>query len=154
MVIGDDGANPQPILRVGNVVSGNGTATVSPIVFQGETARNIEIVYTTNGPMYDSGTTVDSRIQIGIPTGLTPAQTDDPSAIGFITVSRVSGTVLFRMPNNKIVVDPNGTTATIDVTRMEANAKIYVAYRKVTVEETVDNPLCPLPCKQLQEAGD
>ena len=49
-------------------------------------------------------------------------------------MSRVTGTVQFADPNKKITVDTANTgMATIDITRMEAGAKIYVAYRKVDV---------------------
>ena len=130
LVIGDDGANPQPRIRVGNVKSGSGQVDVSPIVYETETDRNIELIFTAAGPMYDTAD-VNAQITITAPTGLTAPQITDPAGAGFMTVSRQSGTVLFARPNKKID-DPNGgQTITIDITRMEANAKIYVAYSKV-----------------------
>ena len=69
----DAGRNPQPKVRVGNVRSGAGTAAISPTVYQNETDRNIEIVFTAAGPMYDyelDGDDINSRIVIGIPPGL------------------------------------------------------------------------------------
>ena len=134
LVIGADGANPQPIARVGNVGDGKGQVDVSLVVYEAETARNIELVFTAAGPMYDSntatGTAVDAAITITAPTGLTAPQITDPAGAGYVTVSRQSGTVLFERPNQKID-DPSGQTITIDIARMEKGAKIYVAYRKV-----------------------
>ena len=129
LVIGADGTNPQPIARVGNVISGSGQVDVSLVVYEAETARNIELVFTAAGPMYDTDG-VDSLITISAPAGLTAPQTTDPAGAGYVTVSRQSGTVLFERPNQKIDT-PVGQTITIDIARMEANAKIYVAYRKV-----------------------
>ena len=130
LVIGDDGANPQPRIRVGNVKSGSGQVDVSPIVYETETDRNIELIFTAAGPMYDTEG-VNALITITAPPGLTDPQTADPAAKGFMTVSRQSGTVLFADPSNKIVTATGSQEATIDITRMEVGAKIYVAYRKV-----------------------
>ena len=135
LVIADNGLNPQPRLRVGVVTAGKGQLDVSPIVYESEADRNISLVFTAQGPMYDytdaTDGAVDSTITITIPDGLTAPQTDTNNGDGFITVSRQSGTVLFKDPNAKITVV--GQVATIDITRMENNAKIYVAYRKVDV---------------------
>ena len=135
LVIAADGLNPQPRLRVGVATAGKGQLDVSPVVYESEADRNIQLVFTAQGPMYDyavtGGTDVDSSIQITIPTGLTAPQTTTNNGDGFITVSRQSGTVLFADPNNKITVA--GQVATIDISRMENGAKIYIAYRKVDV---------------------
>lgn len=136
LVIADDGLNPQPRIRVGVVTAGKGQLDVSLVVYESEADRNISLVFTAAGPMYDytnNGAVVDASITITIPTGLTLAQTGTTNGDGFITVSRQSGTVLFDDPNNKVTVDATGLIATIDIARMENGAKIYVAYRKVDV---------------------
>ena len=144
------GDDPQPKLRVGNVKSGKGKVGISPVVYQGETDRPIQLIFTAAGPMYDSADGVlDSSIAIIIPTGLGSAadpfpapmpQIDAANGDEFISVSRVTGTVRFANPNQRILLDPNNTpTVTIDITRMEYNAKIYVSYRKVDVDPGLDD---------------
>ena len=70
LVVADNGLNPQPRLRVGVVTAGKGQLDVSPIVYQSEMDRNISLVFTAQGPMYDytdNGTEVNSTIAITIP---------------------------------------------------------------------------------------
>ena len=134
LVIGTDGTNPQPVARVGNVASGKGKLDISRVMYEGEADQNLQLIFTADGPMYDQ-TDIDNQIAITIPTGLTQAQTTDPAGAGYVTVSRQSGTVLFDNPNQKINTIDAATpssTVTIDISRMEKGAKIYVAYRKVT----------------------
>ena len=51
LVIGDDGANPQPRVRVGVVTAGKGQLDVSPVVYESETDRNISTrLYRPRGP--------------------------------------------------------------------------------------------------------
>ena len=44
LVIGEDGADPQPIVRVGNVVNGKGTVTVDPPAISVRSVRGIAIL--------------------------------------------------------------------------------------------------------------
>ena len=75
LVIGESGANPQPIVRVGSVVNGKGTVTVDPpAVYERERDRNFQITFEAAGPMYDvyddGVLSIDSRITITIPSNL------------------------------------------------------------------------------------
>ncbi len=134
--------DPQPKIRVGNVASGRGTIKVSPIVYQGEADRNIQLTFTAAGPMYDT-TGIDSNVVITIPQGLGSvadtfpapmAQTTTANADEFVSVSRVTGSVQFANPNQRIIVDPtNRSQVTIDITRMEYNSTVTLSYRKVDV---------------------
>ena len=135
--------DPQPKIRVGNVASGRGTIKVSPIVYQSETDRNIQLTFTAAGPMYDVGTTINSNVVITIPQGLGTAadtfpapmpQTQTANGDEFVSVSRVTGTVQFANPNQRIIADPTAATVTIDITRMEYNSTITLSYRKVDVD--------------------
>ncbi len=144
--------DPQPKIRVGNVASGRGkitfSTTVAPktAVYQGETDRTIQLTFTAEGPMYDVGgaTPIGSNVVITIPQGLGSvadtfpapmAQTTNASGDEFVSVSRVTGTVQFANPNQRIIVDPtNRNQVTIDITRMEYNATVTVSYRKVDVD--------------------
>ena len=134
--------DPQPKVRVGNVASGRGTIKVSPIVYQSETDRNIQLTFTAAGPMYDSGD-IAAGVVITIPAGLGTAADPFPAAPApqiqtangdeHVSVSRVTGSVQFANPNQRIIVDPAAATVTIDTTRIEYNATITISYRKVDV---------------------
>ena len=135
--------DPQPKIRVGNVASGRGTIKVSPIVYQSETDRHIQLTFTAAGPMYDSGTAIDSNVVITIPQGLGsvadtfPApmpQTTTANGDEFVSVSRVTGSVQFANPNQRIIADPTAAAVTIDITRMEYNSTVTLSYRKVDVD--------------------
>ena len=136
------GENPQPIVRVGNVASGTGTIKISPTVYQGETDRTIQMTFTAAGPMYDA-TGIDSNVVITIPAGLGTAadpfpaapnpQTQTANGDEFVSVSRVTGTVQFANPNQRIIADPAAATVTINITRMEYNATVTLSYKKVDV---------------------
>ena len=140
--VDESDVDPQPKIRVGNVQSGRGTIKVSPIVYQGEADRNIQLTFTAAGPMYDSGD-IDSEVVITIPTGLGTAadtfpapmpQTQTANGDEFVSVSRVTGSVQFANPNQRIIADPAAATVTIDITRMEYNATVTLSYRKVDVD--------------------
>ena len=149
--------DPQPKINVGNVKSGKGKITVSPIVYQSETDRNIQLVFEAAGPMYDvpasAGTAIDSKIVITIPGGLgtkpstgnfpiAPApQINTANGDEFVSVSRVTGTVQFTNPNQRILPDTAASTVTVDTTRIEYGAKIYVSYRKVDVNPELGNAI-------------
>ena len=140
------GEDPQPKIRVGNVASGRGTIKVSPIVYQSETDRNIQLTFTAAGPMYDSGD-INSNVTITIPAGLGTAADPFPAAPNpqtttangdeFVSVSRVTGDVGFANPNQRIIVDTTTNTILIDITRMQYNATVTVSYRKVDVNPTL-----------------
>ena len=135
--------DPQPKIRVGNVASGRGTIKISPPVYQGETDRHIQMTFTAAGPMYDGGG-INSNVVITIPAGLGTAatpfptapapQTQTPNGKQFVSVSRVTGSVQFANPNQRIIADPAAALVTIDITRMEYNSTITVSYRKVDVD--------------------
>ena len=141
--VDESDVDPQPKINVGNVADGRGTIKVSPIVYQSETDRHIQLTFTAAGPMYDVGTTINSNVVITIPQGLGsvadtfPApmpQTTTANGDEFVSVSRVTGSVQFANPNQRIIVDPPAAAVTIDITRMEYNSTVTLSYRKVDVD--------------------
>ena len=161
------GEDPQPTVLVGAVVNGKGTVTVTPsAVYESEKDRNIQITFEALGPMYDANTDgtgdlngtgdIDSRIQITIPNDLgtatlntgtgvtdvtsTAAAPQETNSGGdqYVTVSR-SGTVVFA--SDSILITDN--VVTIDITRMEKGAKVYLNYRKVDVRNTLTGTPAP-----------
>ena len=96
--------------------------------------------------MYDT-TGIDSNVVITIPgTTGTPVlgtaadpfpapmpQTTNASGDEFVSVSRVTGSVQFANPNQRIIADPAAAAVTIDITRMEYNSTVTLSYRKVDV---------------------
>ena len=145
----------QQTVMVGNVADGVGAAAITVSgnsdnkIYEGETDKNIEIVFTATGPMYDldadrnpnvvGGDDIDAEITITIPNFLTAPHegdgvddeaTDSRTDPGFIEVTRHPG-VVFESSNNPLSVA--GQVVTLHIKRVDTGGKIYVAYRKVAV---------------------
>ena len=143
---GGDTTQPQPYVRVGNVVSGIGDVTVSPeTVYEMEPSYNLRLDYTALGPMYNS------RIQVTIPASLIPngeateGQAEETAyLVANTTVSIGGSTDLGRVSaiNNRSFTvvsganDGNGTV-TIYIDSMRKGDSVRVFYKSGVVEAPV-----------------
>ena len=140
-----DDSEPQQTVTVGNVEDGIGTVEITVTgnsddkIYEGEKDKNIEIVFTATGPMYDLDADrdgdskdngdgdVDARIQITIPSYLTPPHegdgedeaTDARTDPGFIEVTRHPG-VVFENSNNPLTLSGSeNRTVTLNIKKVD-----------------------------------
>ena len=132
--------DPQPHVRVSNIIAGAGAVTIEPTVsYEGEEVT-FAIAFKAAGPMYDFedpvATDTDSDIEIRIhpdrgTAGVAAPVEDDPK----VSLSRTRGSVRFEA--ERIAVSSDGVI-TINISRMNKDDEVHISYGPIMIAADID----------------